>query len=492
MIKIVDWAKRHDNIVVFFVILVSILGISLNVKITASDELWNFQNIYKIYNGLEIYEDANIIITPLFFYVGNFLFKLFGANFFVFRIYNIMIDLVLFFSTYILCKKIKFSKKMSLIIVFILMSIYNFCLIRAMANYNILALAFFVIGFINILKEKMTVKDYIFQGIMMFLIFATKQNIGVYYILASIILQLIKKEEMKEKIKNTSIELGVFIILTLALFIFLIINNNFSGFINYTFMGIREFGNKNISVEFIYFVQFISIMLIDIIASYVLIKKIKIDKEKVEILKKFNIFAFFLIFTIVPIMNLAHFLIGSYLYLIALAYIISIILKDILPKNEKLIKIIVTVMLIIIISFSIYQFISWSIYINSDGYMYEYNDPFYGGIVDKDTIEKIEIVEEYINNNDRKVIILSGESAMYMVPLKQNNGKMDLAFKGNLGREGEQGLIEEIKELTNTNILIEKDEENVHEQESELVREYIMENLMYNGEIGDFLIYSTE
>ena len=54
MIKIVDWAKRHDNIVVFFVILVSILGISLNVKITASDELWNFQNIYKIYNGLEI------------------------------------------------------------------------------------------------------------------------------------------------------------------------------------------------------------------------------------------------------------------------------------------------------------------------------------------------------------------------------------------------------------------------------------------------------
>ena len=228
MIKIVDWAKRHDNIVVFFVILVSILGISLNVKITASDELWNFQNIYKIYNGLEIYEDANIIITPLFFYVGNFLFKLFGANFFVFRIYNIMIDLVLFFSTYILCKKIKFSKKMSLIIVFILMSIYNFCLIRAMANYNILALAFFVIGFINILKEKMTVKDYIFQGIMMFLIFATKQNIGVYYILASIILQLIKKEEMKEKIKNTSIELGVFIILTLALSIFLIINNNFS------------------------------------------------------------------------------------------------------------------------------------------------------------------------------------------------------------------------------------------------------------------------
>ena len=107
MKRVIKWVRKHDNLVVCFIILLSIVGISLNVKIIASDELWNFQNIYKLYNGFEIYKDANIITTPLFFYVGNLLFKLMGANFFTFSVYNIIIDIILFLSTYILCKKLK-------------------------------------------------------------------------------------------------------------------------------------------------------------------------------------------------------------------------------------------------------------------------------------------------------------------------------------------------------------------------------------------------
>lgn len=492
MKRVIKWARKHDNLVVCFIILLSIVGISLNVKIIASDELWNFQNIYKLYNGFEIYKDANIITTPLFFYVGNLLFKLMGANFFTFRVYNIIIDIILFLSTYILCKKLKISKKVSLLIVLILLSIYNFCIVRAMANYNILALAFFIIGVINILKEKMTTKDYILQGVIAFLIFATKQNIGIYYIMANIIFQLQKSEKLNRKIKNLSIELLTFVVLTIILILFLMINNNLNGFINYAIMGISEFGTENLIADPIYLVEFTAIALIDIIVSYILIKKVKIYEEKTENLKKLNIFAFFLMLTIIPIMNLSHFLISGYLYLIILAYIITIILSNIIPKQiNKSIKIIEIITLALIFV-SMYNFIMWIMHITSYEYEYKYTEPFYGGIVSNKDIRKINNIEEYVQNNPKRVIILSNKSAMYMVPLKRNNGEMDLPFKGNLGKGGEQGLIEEIKNLTNAEILIEKNEENVHGQESKLVRNYIMQNLKYNGEIEEFLIYSTK
>ena len=168
--------EKREYIIVFFIILLSIIGKSLNVNIEVSDELWNFQNIYKLYNGFEIYKDANIICTPLFFYIGNLMFHILGANFFVFRIYNIIIDTILFFSVYILCKKMNMSKTSSLITVFVLLFLGNYTIVRSMANYNILALAFFVIGVILALKGKLRRKDFLIQGIMTFLIFLTKQN----------------------------------------------------------------------------------------------------------------------------------------------------------------------------------------------------------------------------------------------------------------------------------------------------------------------------
>ena len=134
--------KKRDNLIAFCIILFSIIGISLNVSISSTDELWNFQNVYKLYNGFEIYKDANIICTPLFFYIGNLILHLLGPNFLSFRIYNIIINVILFFSTYMLCKKIKIPKTISIIFVIILMCLKGHIIIFCMANYNTLSLAF--------------------------------------------------------------------------------------------------------------------------------------------------------------------------------------------------------------------------------------------------------------------------------------------------------------------------------------------------------------
>ena len=41
------------------------------ILVVSNDELWNFQNIYKMINGYTIYNDSNVIITPIFFYLNH-------------------------------------------------------------------------------------------------------------------------------------------------------------------------------------------------------------------------------------------------------------------------------------------------------------------------------------------------------------------------------------------------------------------------------------
>ena len=79
-----------------------------------------------------------------------------------------------------------------------------------------------------------------------------------------------------------------------------------------------------------------------------------------------------------------------------------------------------------------------------------------------------------------------------MTPLKKANREFDLPFMGNLGKDGEDGLIKKIKNLRNTKILIKKDEEKVFWQESIKVRKYIEENLENIGEIEGYSIFYTK
>lgn len=492
MHKIINFIKKRDNLLAVAIIIIATVGVSLNFVITISDELWNFQNIYKIYNGFKIYEDANIIITPIFFYIANILFKIIGANFLTFNIYSILINIILYLSIYILCKKMEFSKKTSLIIMLISILIEAYFFKISVANYNMLALALYLIGLILAIKSKNRRRDYIIQGTIAFLVLMTKQNMGVYYILSIIFTELIKSENIKNKIKNISVELVTIAILGIIFILYYASQGILYGFINYTILGMFEFGQKNISINWLAIVVCIALIGINLYASYTFIKSDKIQEKQKEILKKLNIFAFFLVFAIFPIINLAHLSIGISLEILTTIYIGKIIINNIINKKMNLLKnIIIITTLIILVYNSGTLLINWINIINSEDYQFKYEDPYYGAILSEENYTNIQKMKEYIENNDKDVIILSAEAAMYMIPLNKNNGKMDLPFKGNLGKEGEKGLINDIENLKNTEILIIKDERDMIWQESQEVRKYIINNLNYEGEINNFLIYST-
>ena len=92
--KVKQHLEKHEIIYILILIIFAISCRSFNIsELTSNDELWNFSNIYNMTCGFTIYKDINVIITPLFFWIGTLLFKIFGSNYLTFRFYYL--DLVL-------------------------------------------------------------------------------------------------------------------------------------------------------------------------------------------------------------------------------------------------------------------------------------------------------------------------------------------------------------------------------------------------------------
>ena len=68
-------------------------------------------------------------------------------------------------------------------------------------------------------------------------------------------------------------------------------------------------------------------------------------------------------------------------------------------------------------------------------------------------------------------------------------GTLIYHLSGNLGQEGEDGMIDKIKDNKNIEILIDIDDENRCYQESEKAIDYIKENMKNKGTIENFEIY---
>ena len=64
----------------------------------------------------------------------------------------------------------------------------------------------------------------------------------------------------------------------------------------------------------------------------------------------------------------------------------------------------------------------------------------------------------YKENNDKKIIIADSDACVYDIPMDIYNKNFDMFNKGNFGKDGEKGIINDIENSTNTIYLIKKDE----------------------------------
>lgn len=107
-------------------------------------------------------------------------------------------------------------------------------------------------------------------------------------------------------------------------------------------------------------------------------------------------------------------------------------------------------------------------------------------------VQDINEVTEFIKAKEAqgfKVYILSQDASLYMIPLERyDNNKFDLLFQGNLGYDGENKVVDLMKNMKNTIFL---KREDMFFQESKIIDSYVKENYEAMDEINGYKIYVT-
>ena len=472
-----NYSKILKSAIVCLIIVFFILISIISKPLVAGDEFINYYNTYKIFNGEIIYKDVNVISTPLLFNIGILLFKLLGPTLIVFRIYNICINVLLAIFIYKVFVNLKVEKEYSLIYMLLLEGLILKYVVGWGATYNALGLLLSLMG-INLYLSKEKIKYHSFkQGVLMFFIIMTKQNIGIYYSCAYIITELILNG--KKSFENILKTMAVTFICCTLYMIYLGIKGNIYDFINYTILGLKEFNNNILINAWDYICVDILIILF---VLFVLCKKTYKTNDFNKIITLF-VYGICMLPIGYPVGDKWHVLVGSIILMICMLYVIhNIVIIELYIENKKTNKIILLLILLILIP----SIIGLT---NCFGkFCVNPNNKFYMIPIDYDIKEKIELMEQYLVETNNKIIIASPEAGLYKINLNlDGDGIFDLPFLGNFGKEGENELINKLKEYRETYLLVHTNKE--YWQESDKFRECIRNNYEKIGNISDFDIY---
>lgn len=432
--------KNKYQILELIIIFIITLFFNLICNNPVHDEIWNYGFAYNIANGLIPYKDFNMVITPLFPIMGALFLTLFKNNLIIYYLFNSTICTIILY----------YMKKINHKSYYIPYAIFLF---YSSPNYNILCM---LLLYVLITLENKKINDYLI-GIILGLIFITKQNIGIYLFIPTLFIKNIKKI-----LKRT---LGYIIPITILL-IYLIINNCLYEFIDYTFLGISNFANKNINS----YNSCLIIIIIDII--YLTYKYLKTKDINFLYILTFQGVSF-------PIIDPYHVIIP---FIPTLLYF----LKEI-NLNKKIIIYTFTIFITTIFSYNLYLF-------TTDNYTYPNNTTVYKyKKLNNQAVNSINQIKEYILKIDGEIFII--DMYAYLIKLEMNIpiNKFDLLNDGNMGKNGEEKIINEINQICKkekcTFLLNEKEINNRISQYNQDILKYVSNTYKKIDSINGLSIY---
>ena len=409
------------------------------------DELWNYGFSYNISKGLIPYKDFNMIITPFFPILGALFLIIFGKNLLVFHIFNSLVCTTIFYYMK------KFIPKYYYMIYAILLS-YSF------PNYNIFCI---LLLYILMNMENKKTNDYLI-GIVLGLTFITKQNIGIYLCIPTLFIKDIKKMFKR----------GIgFIIPVLLLIVYLLINNCLYEFIDYAFLGVSSFAEKN------KILSTTNIIIVSLTTIYLIYQYIKHKDINIIYLLSFQLLVF-------PLLETYH-------LMIALIPILGHISNKVkIPINKKLIIAAFFTFILIIFTGNIIKINHGEYELPNDTNVYKYRRlNRYEDVAIKDVIK-------YMKSYEGKLYIISKSAYTFKLEGDMKINKYDLLNNGNLGSGGHQKIIKEIEEYCNNNKCVffvdekelENEEEGVYNVE---IVKFVTETYKRNTKINGLTIYTN-
>ena len=501
------------DFILFIFIAVMVFSIIAINPISNLDEIWNYNTARAIAQNLIPYKDISMITTPLLPMITALFLKLIANEVIVSRVLASVLWGGVLFSIFKILELLIKEENTCLIITALLGLLFRDCYC---IDYNILSLMFSLIILYIELKNidkphfENNKNDFLI-GILAGLTVCTKQSIGAILAIIVVGYKIIfvqNKREFIEYLKTAFKRIIGILIPMILVCIYLIATNSLQDFINYAVLGISTFSNKipyaqlmnNDKKE----IQILSrIMPFILLAMAVLTIVLQNKKKKENIGNTDNkiltilIYSLSTIIIMYPISDEIHFLIAGTITFIGLAYIlyllgITIYNKINLQSKKKIYKITSLMISIIAIAFIAVRGIE-----NITEYTkQEKNETIehYKNIqISKYLQERINEIDNFIleqEKENKKVYILDAEAAIYMIPINNYNKDYDMFLKGNIGKDGQEGQIQKIKQKeTNEIILIRKRNLQSNWQTPTEVVNYVRENLEFMGEVSIYEVY---
>lgn len=501
------------DFILFIFIAVMVFSIIAINPISNLDEIWNYNTARAIAQNLIPYKDISMITTPLLPMITALFLKLIANEVIVSRVLASVLWGGVLFSIFKILKLLIKEENTCLIITALLGLLFRDCYC---IDYNILSLMFSLIILYIELKNidkphfENNKNDFLI-GILAGLTVCTKQSIGAILAIIVVGYKIIfvqNKKEFIEYLKTAFKRIIGILIPMILVCIYLIATNSLQDFINYAVLGISTFSNKipyaqlmnNDKKE----IQILSRIMPFILLAMALLTIMLQNKKKKENIGNTDnkiltilIYSLSTIIIMYPISDEIHFLIAGTITFIGLAYIlyllgITIYNKINLQSKKKIYKITSLMISIIAIAFIAVRGIE-----NITEYIkQEKNETIehYKNIQISEYLqERINEIDNFIleqEKENKKVYILDAEAAIYMIPINNYNKDYDMFLKGNIGKDGQEGQIQKIKQKeTNEIILIRKRNLQSNWQTPTEVVNYVRENLEFMGEVSIYEVY---
>jgi len=351
------------------------------------DEIWNYNVARNIAKGLIPYKDISTITTPFLPMLNSLFLKFFADELIVMRVLASTLITAIVYTIYKILKKVTGEINISIIaaFMFLLLLRKNYCIDY---NYMTLFLAF-LLAYLELRNnssirnkdetrlennktknnkkeiDKKEIVHEILQGVLAGLAVCTKQSVGFFIAIATVIFPVTQRSTLKKMGLRTS---GM-AIPGILLIIYFTVTGAWSEFFSYAVKGISTFSNsipykmlykENNIIEVLARTLPVVIVFIIIITIIFLIKNYKSTKVDCEDMKEkdedvdelskkattnyFNkyrfqeniiiltIYSLPMLIMIYPIADKIHFLIGSLMVWVEFTYIVLYFFKTILSK----------------------------------------------------------------------------------------------------------------------------------------------------------------
>ncbi len=507
--------KKIINILIQFSILALSLVLFLVARLTAPatdlDEAWNYNTANAFAMRLIPYKQVSMITTPLLPMINSIFLKIVFNGIITYRIVMGIVFALIVLFIYLIIKELSNKKLLSYICAFF---IGTLLINKFLLDYNYLFLLItLMISFLEIRdikkNENFNFNHNLCVGFLTGLAFLIKQTIGVLLIFVMIfeVFIYMKKSGFDLKFNKFIKLIGVRIFgMMVPIIIFLIylgITGAFNDFINYAIKGVREFSNnvpyyrlfdsndKVISIISRLFIIVYIPLFITFILESIKNKKLKDELINIYVLAFCSIPVIAIIY---PISDDFHLMAASVYALIIIAYLFILVLKkidgfikiDIFYKKLLLMGILFIIILIsfknliierninvkenVLVPFKHYEGI----------YVPEYLSKRISDVTDK--------VRAY-SNSGRESIIVDAEAAIYDIVLNRYKKNYDMLLIGNIGENGVEKIINEIKDSHNVYYFVKNPQYALNWQLPEDIVDYIRNNLKYHETVSVFDVY---